>query len=550
MEFIKKNKTLLILLILSIVCLLFSMGHYANILIDIGREVYYPVEILNGKVLYKDLFCIYGPASYLLNALLIKIFGVKLSVLTGFGFIVTLFVIVFTYKISRRFLSEFYTFSVIFFMIMTGCLATRIFNFTLPYSYAVLYGLLCFLISIYFLIKFKDENNFKNLYIALFLAGFSVSFKYDFILFILPLAYIILKTKNIKTVLKCFSLLFLGFIFPFIVLFFQGLNFNDLISSIQTIKAFTFTSALKTFYVTQGVYYTNRVWGEWLGEILVLGIYFLFIYSGLHLFSRKSFIFKFFGVLLFVFGFNLAYVNAGADSYLFLTFFVTLLFILFFKRNSNLEKIYIISSILISMKSFWGLSHVNYGLYFAPCILISLFIISKNTFSKKITDALCFLIIALSLQYGAGNYFGIKVANYPIKSDKGTIYTLKDMGAPTAEIVDFMNNIKEENPSVMVYPEGLMLNFLSNKKTKTNGFYNSLIPLYIEGFGEDEIIKSYKENPIDYIIFSNILSESYRKGEICKTYAFDVCHYVYQNYSKVFETKSGEEYNYTVFKRN
>ena len=95
-----------------------------------------------------------------------------------------------------------------------------------------------------------------------------------------------------------------------------------------------------------------------------------------------------------------------------------------------------------------------------------------------------------------------------------------------------------------------MLNFLSDKKTKTNGLYNSLIPLYTEGFGEDVIIKNYKENPVDYIIFSNILSDSYRKGEICKTYAYDVCHYVYQNYSKVFETENKGEYNYTVFKRN
>ena len=216
-------------------------------------------------------------------------------------------------------------------------------------------------------------------------------------------------------------------------------------------------------------------------------------------------------------------------------------------KNQNL---FIVSSILISMKSFWGLSHSNYGLYFAPCILISFFIICSNIFSKSVTKSLCFLLIAMSLQYGVDNYFGIKVANYPIKSEKGTIYTHKEMGGATFKAIQYINGLKEENPSVMVYPEGLMLNFLADKKTKTNGFYSSLIPLYTEGFGEDRIIENLKESPIDYIIFSNILSESYRKGEICATYAHNICHYIYNNYSYLYKTGDDEKYIYTVFKRN
>ena len=80
-EIINNNKYLIFLWILTILGLLIFCGHYSGILIDFGREVYYPEQILQGKVLYKDLFNIYGPLSYQINALLYKIFGAKLSTL-------------------------------------------------------------------------------------------------------------------------------------------------------------------------------------------------------------------------------------------------------------------------------------------------------------------------------------------------------------------------------------------------------------------------------------------------------------------------------------
>ncbi|MFQ8625165.1 MAG: hypothetical protein ACLSA2_01150 [Candidatus Gastranaerophilaceae bacterium] len=72
---LKDYKYLILLWILCLAGLVFFTGHYAGILIDFGREVYYPERILEGKILYKDLFNIYGPLSYQINALLYKIFG-------------------------------------------------------------------------------------------------------------------------------------------------------------------------------------------------------------------------------------------------------------------------------------------------------------------------------------------------------------------------------------------------------------------------------------------------------------------------------------------
>ncbi len=51
---------------------------WPDVLIDFGTQLYIPWRILNGAVLYRDLFYFAGgPFSQYFNALLFKIFGVS-----------------------------------------------------------------------------------------------------------------------------------------------------------------------------------------------------------------------------------------------------------------------------------------------------------------------------------------------------------------------------------------------------------------------------------------------------------------------------------------
>lgn len=52
---------------------------WADPLIDFGRELYVPWQLLAGKVLYRDIAYLNGPLSPYLNALWFKIFGVSLT---------------------------------------------------------------------------------------------------------------------------------------------------------------------------------------------------------------------------------------------------------------------------------------------------------------------------------------------------------------------------------------------------------------------------------------------------------------------------------------
>ncbi len=544
----KENKFLIILFVITFLCLFFSTGHLSNILIDVGREMYYPKAILENKILYKDIFCIYGPLSYLLNAFIFKIFGAKLTSLYLMGWISSLSIVFFTYKISKKFLPEFHSFSITLFVIVTGCLSTRIFNFTLPYSYAVLYGLVCFLISVYFLIEYLSDKKNKNLYISSLFAGFAVSNKYDFILYLIVLFVFIFKTKNIKTILKSTLMLSSALFAPFLILFIQGLEIKNLFNAFDLIKKFTNTSALQTFYVTQGVYYTKRVWLEWLFEILEILIYIIPIYFGILLFDKKRKAIKTLGVLLILSGTYFAAINFRAESFLFLTFLTSVFLIVTFKKNTKVQNVFIISSLLISLKSLWALSYGNYGLYYIPCVLISFFILLQNNFGKKLSNAFCVLLIGFALGCALLNINNLLILKGKINTEKGNLYTVPSMAEAFNEVIDFLNQTKEENPKIAVFPEGLAVNFLIAKKNTAENFYNSLIPLYIEGFGEEALIDYYKNNMPSYVILSNIGAESYQKGEICKTYAWAFCNFIYENYTPQKTTSYKNPDSFIIFK--
>src|SRR5271168_3446695 len=69
---------------------LLTWGHWGDIQVDCGKELYVPYEILRGKLLYRDIFYPYGPLPPYLGALLIELFGQHLVVFYLFGIAVAI----------------------------------------------------------------------------------------------------------------------------------------------------------------------------------------------------------------------------------------------------------------------------------------------------------------------------------------------------------------------------------------------------------------------------------------------------------------------------
>ena len=538
------KKSLILLWILCIVGLIFFLGHYSGILIDFGREVYYPEQMLSNKVLYKDLFNIYGPFAYQINAVLYKIFGIKLSTLYGSGAICSLLIISGIYLIARKFLSEFLSFCIGIFAIVTGVTTTSIFNFHFPYSWAILYGLIAFLYSLLFLIKFQEDNKVKNLYLSAFLAGICVTCKYDFILYALIVLFFIFKTKNFKALVTFCIIPVLSYG----ILFIQGMRFSDILNTMQIVGSMAHTKTLTYFYQNSGVYFTPMtvVWN--ITKLIIFAIPFGLFLLGANLFENKKIVFKILSIFictasLLIFWFSSTLELKTQIS--FLPLFGILFAICLYKKFDLKLTVLYISIYSICLKAFWALFLGSYGTYYAPLVIIAILVLMFKFIPEKFEKYIGIYILFFSLIYFSFDCFSLSLPKTIINTPKGKITTSTYQAVSTNSLIDYINKNTNKNDKIAIFPEGMIINFLTDRKS--DDFYNSLIPLYVETFGEKKIVEHFKSEKPDYIILNNYNTKDYYYAYICQDYALDFCEFVKTNYKQ--QAIIDNKFKYLIFKK-
>lgn len=529
-EFYIKNKPLIILWLLCIAALIIFMGHYSNILFDVGRETYYPQRILEGKVLYKDLFNIYGPFSYLWNAFLYKIFGINLRALYISGAICSLAIVSGVYLIAKRFLNTSLSFAIGLFTIVTGVCANHLFNYTFPYSWAMLYGTVGFLYSVYFLIKYKDNENPHFLYLSGLLAGFAAANKYDFIIYSIFLFCVSIFTKNKKNILNFITSFMVFPILSFGILFLQGLRIEDLIVAMQEIQKLMNTKTLEYFYSNQGVLFSPAVFPVWIYNLLATGIP-----LGLMMLSYRFYEkIKIVSIALITIFALVGYKFLSPALFAFLTPLLFLVSIFGYKKiKTNIPLLLvIISAIGASFKTFWGLTPMSYGCYYTPIVLIAFFGVMFTFINEKYQKIAAIFLTVVSVSFLNVYLFKRTTTTGKISSPHGTIYTYKQNADNINNILSILNNDENVNSTALIYPEGMIINFLSKNNIKSDDYYNSLLPLYLESMGEEKFQKVLEEKNPKFIILTSQNTSDYYFNHICTNYAFNFCNQVKQEYQQ------------------
>lgn len=536
-------KYLILLLVISILAITTAYGHYGHLLIDCGREAYYPTQILLGKVLYKDIFNIYGPFSYMLNAFLFKIFAVNLNVLYIAGSCCAVSIVCLIYLIAKDFLPRLLSFAIAFLTISVGLTNTHLFNFVFPYSYGILYGLTAFLMSFWCLIKYrKSPTNTHFFYLSSFFAGICVVSKYEFFPYVFVILYSMFQVKRFdfkQYYYAFFALLFVP-IFCFGVLFLQGLRVNDLILTVEILKKMSQSQTLKYFYLRQGVYFSPQLIAFGIKFSLMTAFAaFCFIYG----FKTKN---KISAVLLV--GLSAFFMAKVLNPLSFASIPILILIFAIFdfknlKENTALQLL-VFSSLVFGLKVFWGLIVQNYGVFFISFLLITFLALILDKFKDKNINhkAIAIFIIYLAVIIGYQNFEHRK--NHPIETPRGKIFTDEYLYFATQSLVDYINKNTKKTDSVVILPEGAMINFLTDRPG--DNFYTSLIPLYVEVFGEDKIIEHFKKNRPEYIVFDNWDTKDYYLRYICKDYAVSICNFVAENYTQ--EQVIDESFRYLIFK--
>ena len=322
----------------------------------------------------------------------------------------------------------------------------------------------------------------------------------------------------------------------------QGLTFDNLLETSQILSAMAKSNTLKYFYSIQGIFFNKQMLTLYpiaaAKTLLLAGGTFL----GIKLFDKNKIagwvVTSLFAILTVIF-------TTPANFVFVLPALLTasLFSIKKFKENSALL-ILILAVLSVSVKSFLSLTPMNYGSYCFAISLVAIFALLLSYIENKYQKAVVIFISATALWFlGTFSYNRIFQNNMKISVPRGTIYTNQQDGNAALELLGYFKYKKIKN--VVIYPEGLLLNFLS--ETKSDDWYNSMIPLYEEVFGDERYIDYFAQKRPEYFVLSNLNTKDYYFELFCVNYAIPFCKFLVTGYDPVEGLDYGRRY--LIYKR-
>src|SRR4030095_14581873 len=117
----------------------FGWARWGSVTGDCGRELYVAAALAEGKMLYRDVWYLYGPGAPYLNSWLFRTFGVHLNVAYLGGSLAGLIAMLALFRCALYFAPLSVAFA-IGSIVLIQSFGVGIFNYPLPYAYASVYG--------------------------------------------------------------------------------------------------------------------------------------------------------------------------------------------------------------------------------------------------------------------------------------------------------------------------------------------------------------------------------------------------------------------------
>jgi hypothetical protein len=138
-----------------------SWRKWPDALIDFGRELYLPWQLMQGAVLYRDAEDFYGPFSQYLNAAIFRLFGPSMMVLVAANLLVFVAIVVLIYSLFRKAWGSLSAFScsALFIALFGFSDATGLgnYNYATPYSHEATHGFLVCLLLVWTLARWLER---------------------------------------------------------------------------------------------------------------------------------------------------------------------------------------------------------------------------------------------------------------------------------------------------------------------------------------------------------------------------------------------------------
>ena len=389
------------------------------------------------------------------------------------------------------------------------------------------------------LIKLFKTDNLKYLYLASFMSGFCASCKLEFLSVYILLTFGLFLYKRLDKIQYC-KVTILAFLVPLatiLTIFIQGVSINDLINIIKFSIDFSQTSVMTKFLTSIGMYPDiAKVVNDMISFSSQLLSMTLLCFISLKLSKKYSKALLLIVPVLFWYYYN-NYIALG-NLWLFLPFLILVILLIKFKEILNNDKaflILLIASLLISQREFFMLCLLNYGIFpfkfliLSFCILIIRYL-PKEIYEVRVKSLLQYvLIIVIGLQL-INIYAKYENTCFPINTSMGKFYVNNNNNNVLLYMLDYIENSVDKNSTVLVLPEGNIINFLSQRKVDMKCFM--MDRLYHDAYGEEKATNAVVKTNSDYII----LLEGFDNFNFYAPYLYDknqtkLVKYIYDNYT-------------------
>lgn len=558
---------------ISVSCFLyllrFSWLKWGDLIVDVGREMYIPLELLQGKLLYRDISYLYGPFSAYFNAVLFKTLGVHLDSLIAGGVITTCMASILIYKIARIFLNTLLaTFAVLTFLFVFAFgqyVYLGNYNFILPYSYPAIHSILFSLAALYFfyssLFKISRHKTICGIFILLtFLCRIEIGLMLTLSIMLTLVIRALSQREASKKLLGhlltyvalplVFAILIYGL---FLINSFKMMQKSNLLDiffkNINTDNLFTqFLSGTYNIPANAAIMLKVFLYYLFLCILFIIGGFIIErIFRAAPLFKKSIFSFAVASVFLWIsFIFFKRFFTYDLQYRCLPLICLLTVFICAWKYRKNEvrgENLFIITISLFSLflmaRMLFRVWAGHYGFY----ILVPGMLVYNIFFFKIIAGVLksawmrrcfnlgfLFIFILFVISHFNISRLCYQQRTLKVSSPRGTLYVFdNEREERCKELIEFLRDHTDKRESLVVFPEGLTINFLSERNNPL--YYYIYLPIDLDKPEvSQDIITEMKNKNVDYVALIQRDTSEYGYAIFGKDYAKQLWNYISENY--------------------
>lgn len=505
---------------------------WGNLTIDSGHEMYIPLVLSEGKMLYRDIWFMYGPAAPYFNSTLFRIFGAQLNVLYWAGSLAALGSAIFLYLAGMR-LSSWMAGWAAGAVVLIQAFQPSLFCFTLPYSFSAVYGCLVACLFVWLICSAASSSSWDWIFAAGLAAALALLIKLEFgvacyVTLLILIAARGYQQRSIKPILRDLLFILPGVLICVLVIRWMfsiaGVDFilQENIASWPTnyfMKTYgKFWLAMTGFSLTGSAFLKAA-----LRTVLLVGVL-----QGLHvLLFWKDSPRRLFAIRVILSVAALAYLTATLpwneillsvffpkDLVLYVAIPAVFAWFYFYRRRASNQglalALLLTFCVLLAFRILLNNRPTGYPIYYNGPVLLSFFFLVRPLLSRpqephgslwKAEMAFCLLtVIAVFTHVSAASSFS---ENYvPLVTERGTIRTSPHLARNYRAAIAFIKERQALGQSVLSVPEDTSLYFLSGTYCPVR-VYQFTPGVVVPGKMTEGLIAGLERNPPRYLLWSN-----------------------------------------------